>query len=136
MPAQLPAAGDTFELKVTPPEGITAEYAEVSGDHNPIHLDDEFAKSVGLPGIIIHGLYTMAQVARAQQQVAGDDPLALKKLSVTFRGMAVPGEEITITGEVDESDDGVIRTTTGAMQGSTRLVRGATAELVVDTSQE
>ena len=52
------------ELKVTP-ECLTKRYAEASGDPNPIHTDPEFAKSVGLPGFILHGLYSMAQVARA-----------------------------------------------------------------------
>lgn len=131
MPVSLPVAGDTFERRITPAADITSQYAEASGDSNPIHLDDEFAKSVGLPGIIIHGLYMMAQVARAHQDISDDDPMALRRLSVTFRGMAVPSEEILISIEVDESDDGVILTTTGASQGDTRLIRGASAELVL-----
>ena len=54
------------ELKVTPDAGLTKRYAEASGDPNPIHTDPEFAKNAGLPGCILHGLWTMAQVARVQ----------------------------------------------------------------------
>ena len=53
------------ELKVTPDKYLTVRYAGASGDFNPIHIDEEFAQSVGLPGRILHGLWTMAQVARA-----------------------------------------------------------------------
>ena len=66
--------GDSIpELKVTPDDGLTKRYAEASGDPNPIHTDPEFAKSVGLPGVILHGLYSMAQVARANTAAAGGD---------------------------------------------------------------
>ena len=79
-------------MKVTPDRYLTYRYAGASGDFNPIHLDDEFARSVGLPGRILHGLWTMAQCARAQ-----GDGLKLQSLSVQFRGMGVPEEEITVT---------------------------------------
>ena len=58
-------------LRVIPDRGVTERYASASGDSNPIHLDEAFAKSVGLPGRILHGLYTMALVARAQTDAAG-----------------------------------------------------------------
>ena len=73
------------EVTVTPDRYLTYRYAGASGDFNPIHLDDEFATSVGLPGRILHGLWTMAQVARVHGEIAGD-PLALKSLCVQFRG--------------------------------------------------
>jgi acyl dehydratase len=82
------------EMKVTPDRYLTYRYAGASGDFNPIHLDDEFARSVGLPGRILHGLWTMAQCARAQ-----GDGLNLRSLSVQFRGVGVPEEEITITSD-------------------------------------
>jgi acyl dehydratase len=53
------------ELKVTPDKYLPHRYAGASGDFNPIHIDPEFAKAVGLPGNILHGLYGMALVARA-----------------------------------------------------------------------
>ena len=67
------------ELKVTPDKYLTVRYAGASGDFNPIHIDEEFAKQVGLPGRILHGLWTMAQVARAQTE-AGGGPHALRRL--------------------------------------------------------
>src|SRR5680860_1691281 len=70
------------ELKVTPDKYLPHRYAGASGDFNPIHIDDEFAKQVGLPRNILHGLYGMAQVARANVGAAGGDPRALKRLTV------------------------------------------------------
>ena len=67
--------GDSLpELRVVPDAGLTKRYAQASGDPNPIHTDPDFAKSVGLPGVILHGLYSMAQVARAHTEAAGGDP--------------------------------------------------------------
>ena len=75
------------ELRVTPDRFVTVRYAGASGDYNPIHIDEEFAKSVGLPGRILHGLWSMAQVARAQTEAAGG-PDKLRRLSVQFRAWA------------------------------------------------
>ncbi len=85
--------GDAIpELKVTPDKYLTHRYAGASGDFNPIHIDPEFAKAVGLPGTILHGLYMMGLVARANAALADGDPRALKRLSVQFRGMGAPGD--------------------------------------------
>jgi acyl dehydratase len=76
----------------------TYRYAEASGDHMPIHLDEEVAKSVGLPGIIIHGLCTMAFTSwGAIQTVAGGDPSRLRRFAVRFSRPVLPGQEITTT---------------------------------------
>src|SRR5439155_17381990 len=93
-------------LTVGPDKCVPHRYAGASGDFNPIHIDPEFARAVGLPGNIRHGLYTMAQVARAAVQAAGGDPRSLKRLSVQFRGMGFPEQEITVTGTVREERDG------------------------------
>ena len=85
------------DLKVTPDRYLTYRYAGASGDFNPIHIDEEFATSVGLPGRILHGLWTMSQVARAVSQ-AGE----LKRLEVQFRGMGFPEQEITVTSTVKD----------------------------------
>jgi acyl dehydratase len=126
-------AGDALpELRVTPDEGLTKRYAEASGDPNPIHLDDEFAKSVGLPGKILHGLWSMAQVARAHTQAAGGDPRALKRLRVQFRGMGFPEQEVIVTSTVKEARDGRVVTDTVASQGDNQIIRNAEAELATD----
>jgi len=124
--------GDSIpEVKVTPDTGLTKRYAEASGDPNPIHTDEEFAKNVGLPGCILHGLYSMAQVARANTAAAGGDPRSLKRLSVQFRGMGFPEQEITVSGTVKDERDGVVVVDTVAEQGGNAIIRNAEAELAV-----
>src|SRR2546421_13127311 len=123
------AVGDQIpEVRVTPDKYVTVRYAGASGDFNPIHIDEEFAKQVGLPGRILHGLYTMAQVARAQTEAAGG-PEKLKRLAVQFRGMGLPEQEITVSGTVREVRDGVAVVDTVAEQGGTQIIRNAEAEL-------
>jgi acyl dehydratase len=74
----------------------TFRYAEASGDPMQIHLDEEFAKSVGLPGIIIHGLCTMAFTSRAViEHACADDPTRLRRLAVRFASIALPEQTIT-----------------------------------------
>jgi 3-hydroxybutyryl-CoA dehydratase len=119
------------ELKVTPDAELTKRYAAASGDPNPIHTDPDFAKQVGLPGIILHGLYSMAQVARANTAAAGGDPRALKRLAVQFRGMGFPEHEITVSGTVKEERDGRAVVETVAEQGGNQIIRNAEAELAV-----
>ena len=103
------------EVRVTPDKYLTARYAGASGDFNPIHIDEEFARAVGLPGRILHGLWTMAQVARAQTEAAGG-PEHLKRLSVQFRGMGVPEQEVVVKGTVREARDGRVIVDTVAEQ--------------------
>ncbi len=120
------------ELRVTPDKYLPHRYAGASGDFNPIHIDPEFAKAVGLPGNILHGLYGMAQVARASTAAAGGDPRRLKRLSVQFRGMGLPEQEILVTGQVKEVRDGRAVVDTVAAQGDKRIIRNAEAEIEVD----
>jgi acyl dehydratase len=126
--AELVEGGPIPELRVTPDKYLTVRYAGASGDFNPIHIDEEFARAVGLPGRILHGLWTMAQVARAQTQAAGG-PEHLKRLSVQFRGMGVPEEEVLVTGTVRELTEGHAVIDALAVQGGKRVIRNAEAEL-------
>jgi acyl dehydratase len=118
------------ELTTTPDKYLTVRYAGASGDFNPIHIDEEFAKQVGLPGRILHGLWTMAQVARAQTE-AGGGPHTLKRLSVQFRGMGLPEQQLTVTGTVAEVRDGVAVVHAVAEQGGNKIIRNAEAEIAV-----
>ena len=119
-----------IELKVTPDKYLPHRYAGASGDFNPIHIDVDFAKQVGLPSNILHGLYTMAQVARANVNAGGGDPRRLRRLSVQFRGMGFPEQEISVTGKVkEEREDGSVIVETEATQGGKRIIRNAEAEL-------
>ncbi len=117
------------ELRVTPDKYLPHRYAGASGDFNPIHIDPEFAKMVGLPGTILHGLYMMGLVARASTEVAGGDPKALKRLSVQFRGMGAPETEIVVTGTVKSVEDGRVVIDTVAAQGENQTIRNAEAEV-------
>ncbi len=121
--------GDQFELRVTPDRYVTVRYAGASGDFNPIHIDEQFALTVGLPGRILHGLWSMAQVARAATDAAGGDPAALRSLSVQFRGMGRIEQEIVISGQVTSVADGIASAKLEAHQGEARLIRNALAEL-------
>jgi acyl dehydratase len=124
-------AGDTFELTVTPDRFLTVRYAGASGDFNPIHIDEEFAKQVGLPGRILHGLWTMAQVARAHTEAVGGEgaPGSLERLSVQFRGMGVMGEEIVVSGTVREIDGGRAIVESQATQNGKRIIRNGEATI-------
>jgi acyl dehydratase len=122
--------GDAIpELRVTPDKYLPHRYAGASGDFNPIHIDTEFAQMVGLPRNILHGLYSMAQVARAQTEAAGGDPRSLRRLQVQFRGMGVPEEEIVVTGEVRQRDGSRVVVATEAHQAGNGIVRNAEAEI-------
>jgi acyl dehydratase len=127
--------GQEFELKVVPDRYTTVRYAGASGDFNPIHVDEEFARSVGLPGRILHGLWTMAQVARAHTEAFGG-PACLAALSVQFRGMGVMEQEITVRGTVEAihavaARDEVALVHSEATQGGKRIVRNGRAEVRV-----
>jgi acyl dehydratase len=126
--ADLDVGAQIPELRVTPDRYLTARYAGASGDFNPIHIDEEFARSVGLPGRILHGLWTMAQVARAETEAAGG-PEHLKRLSVQFRGLGMPEQEIVVSGSVREVSDGRALVDTVAEQGGNQIIRNAEAEL-------
>jgi acyl dehydratase len=125
--------GDSLpELKVTPDKYTPHRYAGASGDFNPIHIDPEFAKQVGLPSNILHGLWMMAQVARAHTEAAGGDPRVLRRLSVQFRGMGFPEQELAVSATVKEASNGKVVTDTVAAQGDNQVIRNAEAELKVD----
>ena len=126
--------GDQLEeLHVTPDKYLTIRYAGASGDFNPIHIDEEFAKAVGLPGKILHGLWMMAQVARAQTE-AGGGPESLKRLSVQFRGMGLPEQELVVRSTVRAVEAGVARIDTSAEQSGKKIIRNAEAEVEIGRS--
>jgi acyl dehydratase len=126
-------AGDSIpEFRVTPDKYLPHRYAGASGDFNPIHIDPEFARAVGLPGNILHGLWMMAQVARGNAQLADGDPRALKRLSVQFRGMGFPEQELVVSGTVKEAGNGRVLIDTVAAQGENQVIRNAQAELAAE----
>jgi len=103
-------------------------YAGASGDFNPIHWNERFAKEVGLPDVIAHGMFTMATAIRVVTDWAGD-PGAVVEYSVRFtRPVVVPddgGATISVTGEVRAiREDGAAEVDVVAtVDGSTVLAR-------------
>jgi acyl dehydratase len=128
--SELKAGEQIPQVSVTPDKYLTSRYAGASGDFNPIHIDEDFARAVGLPGRILHGLWTMAQVARAQTQAAGG-PGHLRRLTVQFRGMGLPEHELTVTGTVNDVAGGIASISAHCEQNGKRIIRNAEVELVV-----
>jgi acyl dehydratase len=96
MPKELTDSGPAAEVTYPLAEDITARYSEASGDRNQIHLDPEFAKAAGLPGIIVHGLCMMAFAGRAVLSSRGDEsPADVRRLAVRFSRPVQPGDELT-----------------------------------------
>jgi len=129
--AELTTGDQIAELRVTPDKYTPHRYAGASGDFNPIHIDPEFAKAVGLPNTILHGLYMMGLVARASTEAAGGDPRSLKRLSVEFRGMGAPETEIAVTGTVKSVADGRATIDVVAAQGDNETIKNAEAEVQI-----
>ena len=97
----------TYTVQVD--EDQTVRYSEASGDHNPIHVDPAAATAVGLPGIILHGLCTMAMTGQAVLALAAeDDPTRLRRLAVRFSRPVYPGSDVTTT-VYDAGEDGGLR---------------------------
>jgi acyl dehydratase len=104
-------------------EDQTFRYGPAAGDPMPIHLDDEFAKEMGLPGIIAHGLCTMAFTSWALLTEVGDSDVArLKRLAVRFAKPVLPGQDITTTIYKTTATTAV----SGGPRGAEPPVRGVT----------
>jgi len=88
--------------KVLTREDVRA-YADASGDQNPLHQDDEVARSAGFPGMVAHGMFTMAHLASCLARWLGD-PAALRRLRVQFRAPVFMGETIVAGGAVRSVD--------------------------------
>jgi acyl dehydratase len=102
-----PAALEVVSQAVDRDQAV--RYADASGDRNPIHLDDAVAKMVGLPGVIVQGLCTMAFISSAIiHRLCGGEPERLKLLAVNFSRPVFPGDVITTTiWRGNEQDAGV-----------------------------
>jgi acyl dehydratase len=109
----------------------TYRYRDASGDMMPIHVDDEFARSVGLPGIIAHGLCTMAMTSQSViSTVAGGDPTRLRRLAVRFAANVFPGNDVTTTiYEVGPTGDGTTAYAFEAVSDGALVVKHGRAEV-------
>jgi acyl dehydratase len=87
-----------FQREVTFSSAQIDAYAEASGDHNPIHRDADFARSVGLPGVIAHGMLQMGIMAAVAAEAAGGAG-RLRRIYCRFAGMVEPGDTVTFAAE-------------------------------------
>ena len=78
------------------------KYSEVSGDKNPIHLSDDFAKTTQFGGIIAHGMLTLAFVSELMTNAFGSDWLRSGCLKVRFKGAAYLGDRLLVSGEISQ----------------------------------
>jgi len=97
-------------------------YAEASGDHNPIHRDGDFARSVGLPGVIAHGLLQMGILASVASEAAGGAG-RLRRLYCRFAGMVEPGDTVTFAAE--EAGPGQLTLTAINQRGDAILTKAS-----------
>jgi len=117
--------------------GEVKAYADASGDQNPLHQDDAFAQSVGFPGIIAHGMFTMARVVKAVTDWAGD-PAALVAIDVQFRAVVFMDETLEAGGEVTAVDPESRRVTLSVWAAVERdgkrvlAVKNSTADVRLD----
>jgi acyl dehydratase len=95
--------------KVVRREDVKA-YADASGDQNPLHQDDAFARSVGFPGIIAHGMFSMAHLTKALTDWLGD-PGALTRMKVQFRAVVFMDETVVARGRITSLDESTRRAT-------------------------
>jgi 3-hydroxybutyryl-CoA dehydratase len=79
-------------------------YAQASGDHNPLHLDAEFAATTQFGGIIAHGMLTLAFISEMMAAAFGKKWLESGSLKVRFKGAAYVGDEVETWGSVDKKD--------------------------------
>lgn len=109
----------------------TYRYRDASGDNMPIHVDEEFARSVGLPGIIAHGLCTMAMCSQAViKTVAGSDPTRLRRLAVRFAANVFPGNDVICEiYDVGPTDDGIHAYAFEATSQGSLVVKNGWAEV-------
>jgi acyl dehydratase len=106
-PAEPERGAPLYTVAQTIDKDQTYRYAEASGDFNPIHVNEEVAKMAGLPGIIVHGLCTMAFTSKAAiDKLCGGDPARLKRLRVRFSRPVLPGQTITTRIWPDGERDG------------------------------
>ena len=126
------AVGDEIPplSKVVRREDVKA-YADASGDQNPLHQDDEFARGVGFPGIIAHGMFTMAHLVTCLTGWLGD-PAALERIHVQFRSVVFMGDTIVAGGRVRSLDPARRRAT---LDEWVRVDRDGTVEYPIKRSE-
>ena len=129
------AAGNRWPpLRFTPDRYAPHRYAGASLDFTPFHIDSELARAIGLPGIILHGLYTFGQLAHGLLEPFGGDPRALRSLEARFRRPAVPESELAMAGRVEFVEGGVMHVACSMAQDGRPVLTEGVA--VLDSSRK
>ncbi len=97
--------GMTFAAVEKPPitRDLLAQYADASGDRNPVHLDDAFATSAGFPSVIVHGMLSMAFLADFVEATIAGTPYRVRRFKTRFRRVTFPGDALRVEGKVRKS---------------------------------
>ena len=107
------SAGDVFEKEISFSQSEVEKFAEVSGDHNPIHLDREYARKAGFDNTIVHGMLTASAFSRVLgTEFPGEGTIYLKQ-TLGFRAPVYPDEPLRVTVTVEDvSASGKVRLAT------------------------
>jgi acyl dehydratase len=113
---------------------LLKQYADTSGDHNPIHQDETFAKSVGLPNVIAHGMLTMALVGKYVTEIAGGSANVLELGGRFTKPVIVPADtdvDITVTATVSDVIDGRVSLSVVATSAGVKVLGMAKAVITL-----
>ena len=125
------AKGDVLPEQTFPIRRMDlVKYAGASGDFNPIHWNERFAKSVGLPDVIAHGMFTMAEAVRVVTDWCGDPGMVVEYQVRFTKPVVVPdgveedsGARLTVTGKVSQvNEDGTVRVDLTATSGGEKVL--------------
>jgi len=116
-PAVSPQPGDPVAATWTPGKRTTAVFAELSGDFNPVHLDDEHARAAGFDGVIVHGMCVLGASARAAHFLAPDGSV-LQGLDVRFARPVLPEQPVEFDGQAKEKGEQVKVSLSAAIAGA------------------
>ena len=105
-------------------QDLVSRYARVSGDHNPLHTDPDFAATTHFGRTIAHGMMTLAFVSAAMESWAGPAWAAGGALDVTFLAPVFPGDEVVVSGEIAEVGQEQIGVTLSCTSGDRLVLTG------------
>jgi 3-hydroxybutyryl-CoA dehydratase len=103
--AELKAGVKIPEIRRSITQANINRYAEASGDFNPIHVDEEYARNTSLGGTIAHGMMVLAYVSQLMTNAFGQDWLSGGRLNVRFKTPARPGDTVTVNGEINSVEE-------------------------------
>jgi 3-hydroxybutyryl-CoA dehydratase len=126
-------APEVKPLSRTLDQGMLDRYADASGDHNPIHVDEAFARTTGMGGTIAHGMLVLSFISEMMAAAFGEAWLRSGSLDVRFRAPARPGDRVTARAAAEEPKDGRLRYSVECVSQSGEVLISGAAEVVLST---